>query len=162
MKNSYSIYKEWPCIPSICSGIQNVEAIPHSARRGATDAKEANERRKYSTSRRVVTKVCASCHVGSAWYIEQCKWRTEALSRPRSGFVEWLQLSCSVHAPEVTMYEVSRGQRNGDGRGVHIRVPTEEGATRQVDSGVSYTDEPLKYTWYKCRWKTGAKVLEVW
>jgi hypothetical protein len=61
-----------------------------------------------------------------------------ALSRPRSGFVEWLQLSCSVHVPEVTMHEVSRGQRrNGAGRGVHILVPTEEGDIRQVDSGVS-------------------------
>jgi hypothetical protein len=35
------------------------------------------------------------------------------------------------------MHKVSMGQRNGAGRGVHILVPTEEGDTRQVDSGVS-------------------------
>jgi hypothetical protein len=47
MKTSYSIYKEWSCIPPLSSGIQKVEAIPHSAQRGAIDAKEANERHKY-------------------------------------------------------------------------------------------------------------------
>jgi len=56
--------------------------------------------------------------------------------------VEWLKVSCSVHAPVITapvitMHEVSRRQRNGTGLGVHIRVPTEEGDTRQVETGVS-------------------------
>jgi len=43
MKNSYSIYKEWSCIPSISSGIQTVGAIPHSARRGASCRRQESQ-----------------------------------------------------------------------------------------------------------------------